>query len=198
MATACPTAQVDVASCRPSPPGAVVTLEARGHRLQGVEALPAPTGFAPATFPWGLYRFNVADVTPGGVATVRLLLPAGARPNAYAKPDPATGQLARFDYDGTTGAEIAGNVVTLHLMDGGRGDADGLANGVIVDPGGPGELPVVTIEATDPTPPNKALTPASSRSPAPTTPPTAVQSTSMCPAATCPDDYEEMGTSTRR
>src|SRR5262249_2408269 len=31
-----------------------------------------------------------------------------------------------------------GNVVTLELVDGGPGDVDGVANGVIVDPGGPG------------------------------------------------------------
>jgi VCBS repeat-containing protein len=29
-------------------------------------------------------------------------------------------------------------MITLHFIDGGRGDADGIANGVIVDPGGPG------------------------------------------------------------
>ena len=84
-------------------------------------------------------------MTPGGIATVRLLLPPDARPNAYWKTDPATGQLARFDYDGSTGAVIAGNVVTLRLQDGGRGDADGLANGVIVDPGGPGATGVLDV-----------------------------------------------------
>src|SRR5439155_17028605 len=40
--------------------------------------------------------------------------------------------------DGKTGAQIHGNVIQLHLVDGGLGDADGLANGVIVDPDGPG------------------------------------------------------------
>jgi hypothetical protein len=34
------------------------------------------------------------------------------------------------------------NVITITLVDGGLGDADGLANGTIVDPGGPGAPPV--------------------------------------------------------
>ena len=36
---------------------------------------------------------------------------------------------------------LNGNSMVIRLTDGGPGDADGLANGVIVDPGGPG-LPV--------------------------------------------------------
>src|SRR5262249_35858589 len=52
-------------------------------------------------------------------------------------------------FDGTTGAEIKDNVITLHLVDGGRGDADGIANGRIVDPGGPG-VNVVPILAVGP------------------------------------------------
>src|SRR5262249_47193292 len=42
-----------------------------------------------------------------------------------------------FTFDGTTGAEFRDGLIVLHLMDGGRGDDDRLANGVIVDPGGP-------------------------------------------------------------
>src|SRR5262249_43988792 len=69
-------------------------------------------------------------------AAVRMILPPGARPTGYLKQDPVTGALGGFTFDGTTGAEIDRNVVTLHLVDGGRGDADGLADGVIIDPGG--------------------------------------------------------------
>ena len=68
--------------------------------------------------------------------------PAGGRgPTGYAKWDPATGAVTDFSFDGTTGAVFDSNVVTLHLVDGGRGDADGVVNGVIVDPGGPTGLP---------------------------------------------------------
>jgi len=39
-----------------------------------------------------------------------------------------------------TGAVIVGNIITLHFVDGQRGDSDLVADGVIVDPGGPGEF----------------------------------------------------------
>lgn len=42
-----------------------------------------------------------------------------------------------FAYNGSTGAEIDGTTITLHFIDGGRGDDDMTANGIIVDPGGP-------------------------------------------------------------
>ena len=46
------------------------------------------------------------------------------------------GSWQNFDHDGTTGATLAadGRSVTLDLVDGGRGDTDGAANGTIVDP----------------------------------------------------------------
>ncbi len=37
-----------------------------------------------------------------------------------------------------TGAEINGNKVTLHFIDGQRGDDDITADGIIIDQGGPG------------------------------------------------------------
>jgi hypothetical protein len=42
-----------------------------------------------------------------------------------------------FTYDGTTGAEINGNIVTLHFVDGARGDADLSADGILTAAGGP-------------------------------------------------------------
>src|SRR5262249_17318448 len=74
----------------------------------------------------------------GGIAVVDLVLPNGLAPTVYFKQDPATGAIDPFTFNGRTGAVVHGNIVTLYLQDGGRGDADGLANGVIDDPGGPG------------------------------------------------------------
>ena len=57
-----------------------------------------------------------------------------------------------FLYDGETGAEINGNVITLHFVDGKRGDDDlDSTNGVIVDPGGPALINRIdqALEATD-------------------------------------------------
>jgi RHS repeat-associated protein len=134
-----PLAPTGAVALRAAATGELVTLEAPGYSLREARAQEAPPGAVPGfRFPYGLFSFQVAGVAVGGHAAVRLTLPAGARPEAYFKHDPATGALGRFDFDGTTGAQITGNVVTLHLVDGGRGDADGLANGVIMDPGGPG------------------------------------------------------------
>jgi len=41
------------------------------------------------------------------------------------------------------GSNDGNNVITITLVDGGLGDDDGLSNGVIVDPGGPGQPPPV-------------------------------------------------------
>jgi RHS repeat-associated protein/uncharacterized repeat protein (TIGR01451 family) len=118
-----------------------VVLDARGGRVENVRSLAAPPTGPGTKLPYGLFAFDVTGVAPGAVAQVEMVLPAGATPDSYFKQDPGTGHLSRFDFDGQTGAVISGNRVILHLRDGGRGDADGLANGVIVDPGGPGEGP---------------------------------------------------------
>jgi hypothetical protein len=129
----------DKAVVHASTDGAAVTVEALGpHRLTNVRALAGPVaGAAQVTMPLGMFAFDIRGVTPGGTAAVRMVLPEHAAPTGYFKQD-ATGALYSFDFDGTTGAVIDGNVVTLHFVDGGRGDLDGKANGVVVDPGGPG------------------------------------------------------------
>lgn len=50
-----------------------------------------------------------------------------------------------FLFDGTTGAEIVGNQVILHFVDGMRGDGDLSANGVVVEPGGPGFVSTIEV-----------------------------------------------------
>lgn len=118
-----------------------VELNAHDHGLTDIDSLPVPGILANRpNMPRGLFAFNVTNVMPGGIAIVDLTMPSGSQPRAYFKQDPVTGTLDRFDWDGKTGAKIAGDRVTLYLQDGGRGDADGIANGVVVDPGGPGGL----------------------------------------------------------
>ncbi len=53
-------------------------------------------------------------------------------------PDNAIPHWYEFLFDGTTGAEINENIITLHFVDGIRGDNDTTANGIIIDPSGPG------------------------------------------------------------
>lgn len=95
-------------------------------------------------FNQGFYAFNIENVDIGGTATVTMTLPAGSNQSTYFKygqvPNQALQSWYLFDFDGTTGAEFRGNQVILHYVDGGRGDDDGEANGIIVDPGGPAEL----------------------------------------------------------
>lgn len=134
--------QATVASVRLASTGDFVTIDAGDLDLSDVQAVDA-SGIHPEgmNLPYGLFSFTLTDLAPGGAATVRMLLPVGAHPAGYFKVDPNSGAFSRFEFDGTTGAAIAGNIVTLHFVDGGRGDADGQANGVIVDPGGPGTSP---------------------------------------------------------
>lgn len=94
-------------------------------------------------FTYGFFTFTVNNVGAGGTATATLYLPAGATPDTYYKYGPTptnqTDHWYEFLYDGETGAEINNNVITLHFVDGKRGDDDlDDTNGIIVDQGGPG------------------------------------------------------------
>lgn len=99
-------------------------------------------------FLYDFFGFKITGMGSGGSATVTLYLPEGATPEMYYKygqtPDVLLPHWYEFDYDGQTGAEISANIVTMHFVDGQRGDDDITANGVIVEPGGPGE-PVIGI-----------------------------------------------------
>jgi len=92
----------------------------------------------------GFFGFTIENVGIGEATTVTIYLPDGAAPEAYYKYGPEPGitepHWYEFMYDDTTatGAVILGNVITLHFVDGQRGDDDLTENGTIVDDGGPG------------------------------------------------------------
>jgi hypothetical protein len=131
--------QADRASITSALGNGRITLDAHGLKLQNLRAVTAPTPVVQSVHvPYGLVSFQIADVKPGGIATIDMGLPIGATPDGYYKQNPQTGVLERFDFDGRTGAIVNGKTITLHLQDGGRGDDDGIVNGIIVDPGGPG------------------------------------------------------------
>ena len=139
-------AKADEASIPALADGApLVTIAAPGLTLKDARVEAAPDPDADARLPLGVFGFEVHGVAPGGSAQVRVALPRGTGADAYYKIDPTTGEPIKFDFDGTTGAVIDGDAITLHLVDGGRGDADGVANGVIVDPGGPGTYVCQTV-----------------------------------------------------
>lgn len=114
-----------------------------------------PTG---TEFPLGHFDFGVEGLLPGGATTLTLYLPDDTEVDTYymysPTPDDPTPHWYEFLFDGTTGAEIFAGVdddtdpemIILHFVDGGRGDADLTANGVIVDPGSPARsVPAVSV-----------------------------------------------------
>jgi parallel beta-helix repeat protein len=120
--------------------------------MRDVEAVDNPSSDdAPseAEFPYGFFGFGVNDVDPGGSTTVTLYLPA--EPESYYKygptPDNPANHWYEFLYDGETGAEINGNLVTLYFVDGERGDDNPTPDGKIIDQGAP-----AIITAAEPTP----------------------------------------------
>jgi len=86
-----------------------------------------PSGYE---FTDGLVSYQVVGLAPGGTATVKITFPSGipAGSKVY-KVGPA-------GFQEFVGGKIQGKSVTLTITDGGAGDSDGLANGVIVDPVG--------------------------------------------------------------
>ncbi|MCX6512647.1 MAG: hypothetical protein NT160_06215, partial [Actinobacteria bacterium] len=76
----------------------------------------------------GKVGYSVHDVALGGSIDMYFALPAGSLPNVIFQVTPAgTKDISNL-------ATFSGDVVKLHLTDGGQGDEDGIANGIIVDP----------------------------------------------------------------
>jgi hypothetical protein len=93
----------------------------------------------PTSMPFALINFKIAVANPGDTAVVKLYFSkAASYSSKWYKYDP----IADRWYDFSAYAEFAGDrmSVTLTLTDGGPGDADGVKNGVIVDPAGVAEM----------------------------------------------------------
>lgn len=104
-----------------------------GSSFVAVEMQPLPLTPPPGVgLPLGLLAFELHDVPVGGAVPVEYHMPAGAGITEFWQWDGTT--WADFAWDGATGAQITGDVATLTYQDGGRGDRDGIANGIIVDP----------------------------------------------------------------
>ena len=97
----------------------------------------SPPGTAPLAFPFGLFDFVLLDCAPGSTVTFTIIypaaIPAGTR---YMKYGPTASQPAPHWYE--LPASLSGNTATFSITDGGLGDDDLVANGTIVDQGGPG------------------------------------------------------------
>lgn len=93
----------------------------------------------PSSLSFGLIGFKVKVAKAGDTASVRLFfsspLPARERWYKYST------QNGWQDYSAHAVFSADRKSLTLELRDGGHGDGDGAANGVILDPSGPGEAP---------------------------------------------------------
>ncbi len=130
--------------------------------LDSVQSIanPSPSTVPPGVdFPIGHLNFEVSGVTVGGATTVTLYVPSDSNVNTYYKygptPDNATPHWYQFLYDGVTGAEFftsssdSPKRIVLHYVDGARGDDDLVANGIVVDPGGPAQATVIVTTDAD-------------------------------------------------
>jgi len=114
-----------------------------------VAPLVAPAG---VSFPHGLFDFKVGGCGAGATATVQVTypqaVPAGSQ---YWKYGPTPGPVAAHWYALAAGAPnnlvMTSTTATFTITDGGLGDDDLTANGVIVDQGGPGAVAVAAAEA---------------------------------------------------
>ena len=101
------------------------------------ESLPTAAGKPNLAFPHGFFSFDITGLTAGQTVTVTITLPTGAAPIQYWKYHVPEGWIQ-------IPMTVVGppNVISITLQDGGLGDDDLTANGVIVDQGGPGSLAV--------------------------------------------------------
>ena len=120
----------------------LVTIESPpGTILQNVRAVPVPTDPAPPAgifFPAGLFDYEVVVAEPGDPAAVTFHLPDGT---VSKEVDTEFWVLQNGRWSDLTARAHADHVtdeVTVTLVDGGAGDEDRSADGVIEDPGGPG------------------------------------------------------------
>ena len=95
----------------------------------GTPPVPPPAGYE---LPHGLYSITVSGLTPGATVTIDVILPTPLPIGAVWLKLIGNSWVAL-----PVGDDDGDNVITITLTDGGQGDADGVANGVIIDPGGP-------------------------------------------------------------
>jgi hypothetical protein len=103
---------------------------------QDPKSLNSPSN-KPKNFPFGLIDFRLLVAKPGDQAVITVYFSDRAsKDGRWYKYDPIEGTW--LDYSAY--AEFGANrkSITLLLQDGGIGDADGIANGIIVDPSGLG------------------------------------------------------------
>jgi hypothetical protein len=112
---------------------------ARYQRLSAVPESSIPSQGKPSLqFPHGFFEFQITDLS-GPSVTLTITLPSAVPTTAqYWKYGPTPSNHTPHWYQIAMGDNDGDNVITITLTDGGLGDDDLTANGVIVDQGGPG------------------------------------------------------------
>ena len=88
----------------------------------------------PSDLIFGLFAYRLRVRTPGDIATIKIYFSGDIfDSDVFYKYDTVNGW---YDYSEHTTFNDDGQSITLEVKDGGFGDSDGLANGIIVDPGG--------------------------------------------------------------
>lgn len=136
--------QPNVASLRSAVNGQYVTLVVpAGLTLVSVQAVvpsaPPPAGHS---LPYGLFQFEIHNVAPGGDATLTWYIHGTQPLSSYWKYGPTSDQPSVHWYSlplALVESAPAGLQLMIHLVDGLVGDSDLVANGIIRDPGGPGQ-----------------------------------------------------------
>jgi len=91
------------------------------------------------SFPYGNVHFVARGCTASSSITVSVTWPGPVTGMAYWKFGPASAGAADSWYQ-PSGAVVSGNTTSVVVTDGGQGDDDRAANGVIVDPSGPARV----------------------------------------------------------
>jgi YVTN family beta-propeller protein len=128
-----PTAQVNTATGT-----GIATFTTSNGSISGLTALPQSQLACPPklgfNFPQGFFSFNISNLNPGATVIITITLPS-YMPIGIQYWKCINGQWV--DCTSLLGSNDGDNILTLTLTDGGLGDADGVVNGTIVDPGGP-------------------------------------------------------------
>ncbi len=116
---------------------AVLSTDAGG--MQSLAAAGLPGGAPDLLFGHGLFSFTNCCLTAGSSATITISLPSAVPVGTeYWKFGPTASNPFDHWYRIPMGSDDGDNVITITLTDGGPGDDDLVANGQIVDQGGPG------------------------------------------------------------
>jgi hypothetical protein len=144
--------QGNVASFHSNDGSQYVTLENPDSTttLTNVQAVGKPAAGDPGApadddAPYGFFKFTILGLDVGDTTQINFFLHGGPPVSTYYKysptPDSSINHWYQFMYNGATGAVIHGDTITLHFIDGQRGDRDITANGSITEPGAPGIPP---------------------------------------------------------